>query len=339
MPADAELALQIAGGIGVSLAIARAVGGIEAEGAAGLKGRVVAAADIAYDKRSARGRRQGRAVGATKACVPPEGVRPRRGVTSSSPRSSSTRRSGSSPQFEAGCGAQGRRARAVQVRLRPAVRAVARPGRVHRSPDRPGPVRQGAVARMIDSPPASRELNNEAFRLMLAGRLDQARAGFGRSLEVDPLNATALSNLGFLLTQLGELDEAISTLERATAADPCSPAAANNLGNALFAGGRCEDAIASYHRALAIDKSNAQARLNVAIAHHQCGRPSATRSTSTASTSRAVRTTGALTTMSRSPTRLRVTREGGPFIPGGGLDCARRAGVSAQSRWCAVHGG
>ena len=142
---------------------------------------------------------------------------------------------------------------------------------------------------MIDSPPASRELNNEAFRLMLAGRLDQARAGFGRSLEVDPLNATALSNLGFLLTQLGELDEAISTLERATAADPCSPAAANNLGNALFAGGRCEDAIASYHRALAIDKSNAQARLNVAIAHHQCGQPSATRSTSTASTSRAVR--------------------------------------------------
>lgn len=50
VPADAELALQIAGGIGVSLAIARAVGGIEAEGAAGLKGESIAAADIAYDK-------------------------------------------------------------------------------------------------------------------------------------------------------------------------------------------------------------------------------------------------------------------------------------------------
>jgi hypothetical protein len=50
VPADAELALQIAGGIGVSLAIARAVGGIEAEGAAGLRGEFIAGADIAYEK-------------------------------------------------------------------------------------------------------------------------------------------------------------------------------------------------------------------------------------------------------------------------------------------------
>ena len=50
VPADAELALQIAGGIGVSLAIVRAVGGIEAEGAAGLQGEFVAGADISYEK-------------------------------------------------------------------------------------------------------------------------------------------------------------------------------------------------------------------------------------------------------------------------------------------------
>jgi hypothetical protein len=50
VPADAEIALQIAGGIGVSLAIVRAVGGIEAEGAAGLQAEFVAAADLSYEK-------------------------------------------------------------------------------------------------------------------------------------------------------------------------------------------------------------------------------------------------------------------------------------------------
>ncbi|MHC5258245.1 eCIS core domain-containing protein [Streptomyces sp. UC4497] len=48
VPASAELAMVIAGGIGVSLAIARAVGGIEAEGAAGLQGAFSAAAALDY---------------------------------------------------------------------------------------------------------------------------------------------------------------------------------------------------------------------------------------------------------------------------------------------------
>jgi hypothetical protein len=48
VPASAELALSIAGGIGVSLAIARAVGGIEAEGAAGLAAEFVAEVDLRY---------------------------------------------------------------------------------------------------------------------------------------------------------------------------------------------------------------------------------------------------------------------------------------------------
>jgi hypothetical protein len=48
VPANAELALSISGGIGLSLAIARAVGGIEAEGAAGLQAEFIAATDLRY---------------------------------------------------------------------------------------------------------------------------------------------------------------------------------------------------------------------------------------------------------------------------------------------------
>jgi Domain of unknown function (DUF4157) len=48
VPASAELALGIAGGIGVSLAIVRAVGGIEAEGAAGVAGELIAASQLEY---------------------------------------------------------------------------------------------------------------------------------------------------------------------------------------------------------------------------------------------------------------------------------------------------
>ncbi len=49
VPAFAELALPVRGGIGVSLAIVRAVGGIEAEGAAGLQAEFIAATDLRYE--------------------------------------------------------------------------------------------------------------------------------------------------------------------------------------------------------------------------------------------------------------------------------------------------
>jgi hypothetical protein len=50
VPANAELALAISGGIGLSLAIARAIGGIEAEAAAGLQAELIAAADLRYQQ-------------------------------------------------------------------------------------------------------------------------------------------------------------------------------------------------------------------------------------------------------------------------------------------------
>lgn len=49
VPAFAELAVSVSGGIGVSLAIVRAVGGINAEAAAGIKAEFIAAADLKYD--------------------------------------------------------------------------------------------------------------------------------------------------------------------------------------------------------------------------------------------------------------------------------------------------
>jgi Flp pilus assembly protein TadD len=124
---------------------------------------------------------------------------------------------------------------------------------------------------MIESK-SSRDLNNDAFRLMLDGQIEAAREGFQRAIEADPQNSTALSNLGFLLTQLDELEAATETLERAVALDPRSATAANNLGNALFRQGRYDEAIVRYRDALAIDPDDTQARLNLAVAHHQAGR-------------------------------------------------------------------
>jgi hypothetical protein len=50
VPADAELALAISGGLGLSLAIARAVGGLEAEGAAGIRAEFIAGADLKFQQ-------------------------------------------------------------------------------------------------------------------------------------------------------------------------------------------------------------------------------------------------------------------------------------------------
>ena len=43
---------------------------------------------------------------------------------------------------------------------------------------------------------------------MLAGRVEEALAGFESAIDIDPGNATALSNYGYLLTQCGALDRA-----------------------------------------------------------------------------------------------------------------------------------
>jgi hypothetical protein len=50
VPTNAELALAISGGIGLSLALARAIAGIEAEAAAGLRAEFIAAADLRYQQ-------------------------------------------------------------------------------------------------------------------------------------------------------------------------------------------------------------------------------------------------------------------------------------------------
>jgi tetratricopeptide (TPR) repeat protein len=119
-----------------------------------------------------------------------------------------------------------------------------------------------------------------------AGRLDEAAAGYRRSLAMRPNLPEAHYNLGLVLARLGRIDEAIVCQRRAlalhpalaeahvelarahaaqgalaTAADcyrkalalkPDDPVAHNNLGNALKALNRLEDAIACYARAIAL---------------------------------------------------------------------------------------
>jgi len=69
-----------------------------------------------------------------------------------------------------------------------------------------------------------RELHGRALRA--AGKTEESRAAFEKTLELEPENAGALAGLASLAADAGESDQAIGLYDRATAADPDDPDAA-----------------------------------------------------------------------------------------------------------------
>jgi predicted TPR repeat methyltransferase len=142
-------------------------------------------------------------------------------------------------------------------------------------------------------------LLREAVGLHQQGRLDDARALYGRvlemaprqfdalhlsgviakqrgepelamhliaqAIEVDPAHAAARCNLGAALQDLGRTEEALASYEQATGLDPKYALAFSNRGNALRKLGRLDEALGSYDRALAIRPNYPEAWCNRAM--------------------------------------------------------------------------
>ncbi len=69
----------------------------------------------------------------------------------------------------------------------------------------------------------ARALQKDAFQHFVAGRLDEAVAGYRRALDADPKLAIAWNGLAMVLERKGELDGAIEAAEQLIALEPDEP--------------------------------------------------------------------------------------------------------------------
>lgn len=104
------------------------------------------------------------------------------------------------------------------------------------------------------------------------GRLEEARAAYGRVLRRDPRNPGLLHRLGLVEARLGDLDRAVQLLRRAVAAQPGTDVL-TNLGILLHRQGRPAEALAQFDRALALDGRNAAAASNRGLSLLRLQRP------------------------------------------------------------------
>lgn len=100
---------------------------------------------------------------------------------------------------------------------------------------------------------------------------DDARAAYGRAIDLDPTHADAHLNLGRLWHEQGELTTAEEHYRRAAALRPGDATAWFNLGVALQDLERPAEAVLAYERCLAADPAYADAHFNLAGLHSQEG--------------------------------------------------------------------
>ena len=113
---------------------------------------------------------------------------------------------------------------------------------------------------------AARHALEQAYAHHMAGRLEQADAGYRGVLESAPEQFDALHMLGVLALQAGRPQQAADCIARALRADPSNAQAHNNLGEAYRQLGRPEEAVACYREAVARDPGFADALVNMALA-------------------------------------------------------------------------
>jgi protein O-GlcNAc transferase len=116
------------------------------------------------------------------------------------------------------------------------------------------------------------DLLQQAIDHHSAGRFEQARAIYGRILELNPRDAVCHFRMGLLASQTGRGDLAIQHLRRTV---ELSPEAANyrlQLGMILYALGRFDEAEASYRAALHLKADYPEAHNNLANTLGQLGR-------------------------------------------------------------------
>ncbi len=118
----------------------------------------------------------------------------------------------------------------------------------------------------------SAQLVNEGLVHHQAGRLDEARACYQQSLELNGSQPDALHLLGVVACQQGENAEAIKLIRRAIALEPNHPAYHSNLGNAYQQLGQLPEAVAAYSEAIRIQPGFGDAYSNLGHALRKLGR-------------------------------------------------------------------
>ncbi|MBF0444924.1 MAG: tetratricopeptide repeat protein [Magnetococcales bacterium] len=103
------------------------------------------------------------------------------------------------------------------------------------------------------------------------GMIAEAKACYGKTLELQANNLIALVNLSIILINQGKTDEAIANCEKAIFINPNYADAHSTLASALKSQGKFERAIISYKNALAIDPKFAESNFNLAIALQEYG--------------------------------------------------------------------
>ncbi len=106
---------------------------------------------------------------------------------------------------------------------------------------------------------------DKALAVHRAGRLDEALAGYAKTVALDPKSSQAYNNMGVALRAQGAFHAAVASYKRAIAIKPDDAGSHSNLGNALRALGRHAEAEDSHRRALAIDENYLEARYNLGL--------------------------------------------------------------------------
>jgi tetratricopeptide (TPR) repeat protein len=104
------------------------------------------------------------------------------------------------------------------------------------------------------------------------GRLADAAAAYGKSLEAGGPQPETLFNLGNVHYQAGRYVESAESFLKALELDPEYVECWNNLGNALSQLGKTSEAVKTYRRALQIEPRYPEAHSNLADALQQLGR-------------------------------------------------------------------
>jgi len=120
--------------------------------------------------------------------------------------------------------------------------------------------------------PTLQSLFADAFQHHQAGRLNEAAAGYRKTLGLKPDLLEAHYNLGNALKGQGRLDEAAACYRRVIGLNPNFPDAHNNLGLALQDQGRLDEAVACFRMALGLRPDYPEAHNNLGAALKKQGR-------------------------------------------------------------------
>ena len=128
--------------------------------------------------------------------------------------------------------------------------------------------------RAADLMPEDVELQIVAGRyLLLARRLDEARARAEAALALEPENVPALILLGNALAGLQDFETAIEKIEEAIALDPTSAVGYANIGAIESARGRGREAEAAFRKATEVEPTSVQVHLAFASFYWSARRP------------------------------------------------------------------